>query len=113
MDFVNQNILITGAAEGLGLAISKSFANTKANLFLIDINYDRLIENDISNANNIKCDLSNINSVKNLINKFNVKKVHIDVLIHNAAVLVPKSFEETTAEYWNQMTNISLNSVIY
>ena len=69
MDFVNQNILITGAADGLGLAISKSFANTKANLFLIDINYDRLIENDISNANNIQCDLSNINSVKNLITK--------------------------------------------
>ena len=29
MDFENQNILITGAAEGLGLAISKSFANKK------------------------------------------------------------------------------------
>ena len=110
MDFVNQNILITGAAEGLGLAISKSFANTKANLFLIDINYDKLIENNISNANNIKCDLSNIKSVKNLITTFSAEKVHFDVLIHNAAVLVPKSFEETSVEYWNEMTNISLNS---
>ena len=110
MDFVNQNILITGAADGLGLAISKSFANTKANLFLIDINYDRLIENDILNANNIKCDLSNIKSVKNLITTFSAEKVHFDVLIHNAAVLVPKSFEETSVEYWNEMTNISLNS---
>ncbi len=70
MDLVNQNILITGAADGLGLAISKSFALTKANLFLIDINYDKLIENNISNANNIKCDLSNINSVNNFITKF-------------------------------------------
>ena len=55
MEFANQNILITGAADGLGLAISKSFANTKANLFLIDINYDRLIENDISNATCSAC----------------------------------------------------------
>tara|TARA_B100000965_G_scaffold263880_1_gene222780 strand:- start:199 stop:903 length:705 start_codon:yes stop_codon:yes gene_type:complete len=110
MEFANQNILITGAADGLGHAISKSFANTKANLFLIDINYDKLVENNISNSNNIKCDLSNINSVKNLINKFSQEKVHIDVLIHNAAVLVPKSFENTTTEYWDQMTNISLNS---
>ena len=31
-------------------------------------------------------------------------------MIHNAAVLVPKSFEETSDEYWNEMTNISLNS---
>ncbi len=110
MDLVNQNILITGAADGLGLAISKSFANTKANLFLIDINYDKLIKNNILNANNIKCDLSNINSVNNLITKFNEEKVFIDILIHNAAVLVPKSFEETTYKYWNEMTNISLNS---
>ena len=110
MDLVNQNILITGAADGLGLAISKSFAKTKAKLFLIDINYDKLIKNNISNAKNIKCDLSSINSVKNLIDKFSEEKVHIDILIHNAAVLVPKSFEETTSEYWNEMTNISLNS---
>ena len=67
MDLENQNVLITGAADGLGLAISKSFANSKANLFLIDINYDKLIENNISNAKNIKCDLSNINSLNNLI----------------------------------------------
>ncbi len=110
MDFLNQNILITGAADGLGLAISKSFANTKANLFLVDINYDKLIENNISNSNNIKCDLSNINSVKDLINKLSEDKVHIDILIHNAAVLVPKSYEDTTPEYWSEMTNISLNS---
>ena len=110
MDLVNQNILITGAADGLGLAISKSFAKTKAKLFLIDINYDKLIENNILNANNIKCDLSNIKSVKNLITTFSAEKLHFDVLIHNAAVLVPKSFEETSVEYWNEMTNISLNS---
>ena len=68
------------------------------------------LENDISNANNIQCDLSNINSVKNLITKFSAEKIYFDVLIHNAAVLVPKSFEETSVEYWNEMTNISLNS---
>ena len=37
MDFSNRNILITGAADGLGLAISKAFSEKKANLFLLDI----------------------------------------------------------------------------
>ena len=110
MEFINQNILITGAADGLGLAISKAFANTKANLFLVDINYNKLTKNNILNSKNIECDLSNINSVSNLIKKFREENIHIDILIHNAAVLVPKSFENTTFEYWNEMTNISLNS---
>ena len=30
MEFANQNILITGAADGLGLAVSKAFAKKKA-----------------------------------------------------------------------------------
>ena len=44
MEFANQNILITGAADGLGLAVSKAFAKQKANLFLIDVNYKKLIQ---------------------------------------------------------------------
>jgi len=110
MDFINQNILITGAADGLGFAISKAFENKKANLYLIDINYERLINNNISNSRNIKCDLSNLISVKKLIDKFKEEKLAIDILIHNAAVLVPKSFEKTNINYWDEMINISLNS---
>jgi len=110
MDLINQNVLITGAADGLGFAISKAFANKKANLHLIDINYEKLINNNISNSRNIECDLSNLISVKKLIDKFKEENTCIDILIHNAAFLVPKSFEETTSSYWDQMINISLNS---
>jgi len=110
MDFSNQNILITGAADGLGFAVSKAFANKNANLFLVDINYEKLIENNISNSRNIKCDLSDINLVEKLTNNLNDEKIEIDVLIHNAAVLVPKPFDNTNSDYWNEMINIILNS---
>jgi len=110
MDFSNQNILITGSADGLGLAISRAFSNKKANLYLVDINYEKLIQNNIFNSKNIECDLSDTDSVKKLIDKLKEDKIYIDILIHNAAVLIPKSFEETTVEYWNEMVNISLNS---
>mgnify|MGYP001159504362 FL=1 len=110
MDFSNQNILITGSADGLGFAISRAFSNKKANLYLVDINYEKLIKNNIFNSINIECDLSDIESVKKLIDKLKEDKIYIDILIHNAAVLIPKSFEETTPEYWNEMVNISLNS---
>ena len=110
MEFLNKNILITGAADGLGFAVSKIFADKKANLFLVDINYEKLVKNNLPNSKIFKCDLSKIDLVKELIDNLSDKKIDIDVLIHNAAVLIPKSFEDTDLKYWNEMINISLNS---
>ena len=110
MDFANKNILITGAAEGLGYAVSKKFAEKNANLFLVDINFEKLANNNIPNSTNMKCDLSNISHVEELVEDLYNKKIDIDILIHNAAVLIPKSFEDTDLKYWNEMINISLNS---
>ena len=110
MDFSNKNILITGAADGLGYAVSKKFAEKNANLFLIDINYEKLVNNNLPNSKNIKCDLSNMTYVEELVDNLSNKNIEIDILIHNAAVLVPKSYEDTDSKYWNEMINISLNS---
>lgn len=110
MDFSNKNILITGAADGLGYAVSKKFAEKNANLFLIDINYEKLVNNNLPNSKNIKCDLSHITYVEELVDNLSNKNIEIDILIHNAAVLVPKSYEDTDSKYWNEMINISLNS---
>ena len=110
MDFSNKNILITGAADGLGYAVSKKFAEKNANLFLIDINYEKLVNNNLPNSKNIKCDLSNMTYVEELVDNLSNKNIEIDILIHNAAVLIPKSYEYTDSKYWNEMINISLNS---
>ena len=110
MDFSNKNILITGAADGLGYAVSKKFAEKNANLFLIDINYEKLVNNNLPNSKNIKCDLSHITYVEELVDNLSNKNIEIDILIHNAAVLIPKSYEDTDSKYWNEMINISLNS---
>ena len=66
MDFSNRNILITGAADGLGFAVSKAFSEKKANLFLLDIDHKKLIKNNIRNAKNIECDLSKINNLEKI-----------------------------------------------
>ena len=110
MPFSNKNILITGAADGLGYAVSKKFAEKNANLFLIDINYEKLVNNNLPNSKNIKCDLSNMTYVEELVDNLSNKNIEIDILIHNAAVLIPKSYEDTDSKYWNEMINISLNS---
>ena len=95
MDFSNRNILITGAADGLGFAVSKAFSEKKANLFLLDIDQKKLIKNNIPNAKNIECDLRKIDNLEKLSLNLSKEQKSIDILIHNAAILIPKSFENT------------------
>ena len=64
MNLQDQNILITGAAEGLGESIASAFAKEKSNLFLLDKNIDKLNLNNQNNAKNCCVDLSNIKELK-------------------------------------------------
>ena len=109
MDFSNRNIPITfGAADGLGSQSQKLFVK-KANLFLLDIDHKKLIKNNIPNAK-ILSDLSKIDNLEKLFLNLSKEQKSIDILIHNAAILIPKSFENTDKKYWNDVLNISLNS---
>ncbi|SVE01260.1 uncharacterized protein METZ01_LOCUS454114, partial [marine metagenome] len=87
-----QNVLITGAAEGLGYAISSAFDKENANLFLIDKDFKKLNSNGFDNAKIFHVDLSNIIELNNFINMMDKNKIEINTLIHNASILTPTSF---------------------
>ena len=43
----DQNVLITGAAEGLGFSVAQAFSNQNSNLFLVDKNIEKLNSNNL------------------------------------------------------------------
>ena len=51
----NLNILITGASGGIGTSLSKAFASTKANLFLVGSSEEKIskLRNELPNRENI------------------------------------------------------------
>ena len=65
----------------------KAFSE-KANLFLLDIDHKKLIKNNIPNAKNIECDLSKIDNLEKLFLNLSKEQKSIDILIHNAAILI-------------------------
>ena len=105
-----QNVLITGAAEGLGFAISSAFYKENANLFLIDKDIKKLNSNGFDKAKNYHVDLSNIAELNNFVDSMDKNNLEINTLIHNASILIPTSFEETTEKYWDQVNNITLKT---
>ena len=110
MKLKDQNILITGAAEGLGSAIANAFNKESANLFLIDKNIKKLNSNGINNSKNYCVDLSNISELKNFVNSLNENNIEINTLIHNASILTPTPFDKTSEEHWDQVNNITLKT---
>ena len=110
MNLKDQNVLITGAAEGLGLAIANAFNIEDTNLFLLDKNIKKLDSNGLKNAKNYCVDLSNIGELNNFVNSLNEQNIEINTLIHNASILTPAPFEKTSEKHWDEINNITLKT---
>ena len=117
-DIENRVAVVTGGAQGFGLAITERFIESGAKVVIWDID-----ENEAKKA------LEKVNS-KNLsyqivdvsdFNKINEKLIEIeslhgkiDIFINNAGVA---GMNTTVAEYpieeWNKVINLNLNAVFY
>ena len=116
IDLKNKNAVITGAAQGFGLAISKRFASSGANLFLIDKDETELnvaketkeIKNSVSQT--YTGDITNFEEIKSTINSIIQNYSNIDIFVNNAGIAGP-SFK--TWEYpqndWKSVVDIDLN----
>ena len=116
IDLKNKNAVITGAAQGFGLAISKRFASSGANLFLIDKDETELniaketneIKNSVSQA--YAGDITNFEEIESTINSIIQNYSNIDIFVNNAGIAGP-SFK--TWEYpqkdWKSVVDIDLN----
>tara|TARA_Y100000294_G_scaffold39385_1_gene35507 strand:+ start:1991 stop:2746 length:756 start_codon:yes stop_codon:yes gene_type:complete len=116
IDLKNKNAVITGAAQGFGFAISKRFASSGANLFLIDKDETELniaketneIKNSVSQA--YAGDITNFEEIESTINSIIQNYSNIDIFVNNAGIAGP-SFK--TWEYpqkdWKSVVDIDLN----
>jgi len=100
-----KNIVITGAAQGIGLELSDYFLNNNYNVINLDIK--KSLNKDVSN---IIFDLNKIEQIPNLVKKLYKKNKHIDVLINNARSGVKKKFLNETSENWDRSFNVNLKS---
>ena len=84
--------LVTGAAQGMGLATAKAFAQSGASVVLSDVNLDALqiatdqITKDGGKAISIQCDVSKEEQVKEMIEQTISKFGKLDVAYNNAGI---------------------------
>lgn len=91
--------IITGAAGGIGRAITSEFLKEKITCVLVDINKKALGDlekNYGENVYGICCDVTDIKSVDSMIKKVIKKYGSIDILVNNAGVIEPNLFENAS-----------------
>lgn len=103
--------IITGAASGIGLAISESFAKEGAKIVMADINEEKLMEeaNRIG-AKYFKCDLSKREDCKNLVEFAGKSFSKIDVLVNVAGIQTVSPIEEFPEDKWDFMISLMLTA---
>ena len=105
----NKIAIVTGANQGIGLAITKQFIEEGAIVYAFDIkedsNYDKevvFIKTDVSNEENWKT------SVKQVLKE----QGHIDILVNNAGIIAYTPIHEIELEEWNKLIAVDQTGVL-
>src|SRR6266571_7935461 len=111
MRLKNKVAVITGAANGIGLAISEAFAKEGAILIVGDIDEKKCkaeaerLGKDGTIIRAIKCDVSQTEDVNFLINSAINEFGRIDVLVNNAAIAIHGNIMEMPEADWDMLMN--------
>ena len=108
------NLVITGGASGLGLAMAKRWAKTGTNICLVDRNEDgagvalQYLQRLGATASFIRCDVTDDEAVAAMAAKVKQLLGTIDILINSAGVPTAGSIEAESIEAWHWVLNINL-----
>ena len=115
IDLSNRVSIVTGGAQGFGLAIVKRFLQSGAEVIIWDKDKKLLEELKLDhNVHKIVTDVTDYQSVEKSTNESISKCGKIDILVNNAGIAGPsfKTWEYPLKE-WQQVIDIDLNGVFY
>ena len=110
MKLENQVAVISGAAQGIGLAIAKLFAAEGARVMLLDVNDVIGAKNasKIINAEFFTCDVSQKIEVNNTVEMIFDTYGKIDICVNNAAILRSGNILEISEEDFDSVIAVNL-----
>ncbi len=118
MSLKNKNIVITGAARGLGLSMARYLSDLGANLVLTDIEGQEMskVADEISAAcgKNIRTfthDVASEDAWQEVIAAVGSFWSHVDGLVNNAGIMPHVPFPETSLDLFRKTQQINVESV--
>ena len=106
--------IVTGGAQGIGLACAQALANDGARIILADINAngvhaaaDKMGDGTVA----MVCDMGDPEQIDTMYDEIESKYGPLSILVNNAGVANPGDFLETTIEQFRQVIDINLVGV--
>ena len=118
-NFSNKEVLITGAASGIGRATAIAFAKQGAHLWICDISASGLeetareIKQYGNNCHNLICDVSDPKAVQDMADSVHNSIPALDILINNAGIGSAGRFLDASLETWHKVMDINLMGVVH
>ncbi|MCL7998856.1 SDR family oxidoreductase [Brucella sp. 21LCYQ03] len=109
-----KRIFITGAAQGIGLAIAQAFAKEDAALFLIDMDEERLADEALALREHgatigfAKADISDAAAISEAVRQAKKEIGVVNALVNNAGINVFAKPLETSDDEWNRCFDVNL-----
>ena len=100
-----KNIIITGAANGVGAEIAKTLKDN--NLILLDIDESNLKKTaELTNSEYYVCDLTDTKNMKQVLNQITEKYNNIDCLINCAGMWISGDMSKLEEPVFNEMNEL-------
>jgi 3-oxoacyl-[acyl-carrier protein] reductase len=108
-DFTDRTVVVTGAARGIGLAVSKRFAASGAHVWMVDVDAEAA-EAAAAEAGGTPwvADISSSEDVERLVATAIAETGRVDAIFNNAGLLRDAVIWKTEDEAWNQVVDVSL-----
>ena len=119
MTFKNKVSLITGAARGLGAAITEQLASEGSTVFMADVDSKSLDAAYLKlKDKGYKCykrliDITHKNEVKDMFSYLYEKEGHLDILVNNAGIIKDSFFHKMGDPDWDEVIKVNLYGTYY
>lgn len=112
--FEGKRVMVTGAAQGIGRAISAAFAGEGATVVLTDLNADgaaKTAEEIGANSSSMGLDVTDKAAVNDAVSTVIDDLGGIDVLVNNAGTITMRPAVELTEDEWDLNMNVNAKGV--
>lgn len=110
-----KNIIITGAANGIGYYLVKQLLSDHYNVTVLDIETDSLSElgEEYDSLLTLQCDVRDFKQVEDCARKSFEKFGSIDCAIHNACICTFESMEETGIDTFHNVMEVNYYGALH
>ena len=114
MQLAGRTAIVTGAAQGIGAAVARAFADSGARVCVVDLNLERAegladtLRAGGAEAIGIGCDVSRRDQVDAMVAATHQHFGRVDILINNAGITRPAMLHKMTEAQWDEVMAVHL-----